>query len=144
MLKAPTSPAAVAAVGGGSQFAGGLQFIVEPKPFNQRWINCEKGDAKKGRERYDATMAWRKEKGIDGLLHEPQKYFHFIKSIYKHGYHFHDRLNNRVYYVQCSESTAFCIRGCYWIPRLLGLLLLHACDPMACHSGVDSLTGCHL
>ena len=45
--------------------------------------------------------------------------------------------------VRCSFLfwNGFVTRGCHWIPRLLGLKLLHAWDSMACLVGVHSLTG---
>lgn len=46
----------------------------------QRFLDAEKGDAVKGRLRYEATCRWREENGIDGILDRPHPDFECIKK----------------------------------------------------------------
>lgn len=52
-----------------------------------RFLRAGKGDVVEGRRRYQATLDWRKEHDIDGILLEPHAQFQLIKSHYPHYYH---------------------------------------------------------
>ncbi|CAK4086592.1 unnamed protein product [Aphanomyces euteiches] len=71
---------------------------VEEIPFSPRFIAAEKGNLEKGRQRYEATLKWRRENRIDTLLYEPQPHFHIIKQNYPQYFHGKSKNGHRVYY----------------------------------------------
>ena len=55
-----------------------------------RYIRGCDGDLEEARRRWDATLAWRREEGVDQILREPQPFFEHIK---RHYYYSHEDLN---------------------------------------------------
>lgn len=53
-----------------------------PSELPLRFLRAGKNDPEVGMERYKATLAWRKELGMDTILRQPHKQFDFIKSMY--------------------------------------------------------------
>jgi hypothetical protein len=69
-----------------------------PIAFSPRFIAAEKGDEVKGRQRYQNTLEWRKENGIDTILVEPHPTFDTIKKYYPQYFHGRSREGQPVYY----------------------------------------------
>lgn len=63
-----------------------------------RFINAEKGDEEKALIRYNETTEWRREEGVDGILHAPSPHFRTIKANYPHYYHKRGKQGEPVYY----------------------------------------------
>lgn len=65
-----------------------------PKSF----LMAENGDVTKATERYQATLAWRKESQADTILTTPQTHFSTIKQYYHQFLHKTDKLGHPVYF----------------------------------------------
>ncbi|GMF22154.1 unnamed protein product [Phytophthora lilii] len=61
------------------------------------FLVAENGDAAKAAERYQATLAWRKEMQVDSILAEPQTHYDVIKANYTQFLHKHDKLGHPLY-----------------------------------------------
>ncbi|KDO34013.1 hypothetical protein SPRG_01287 [Saprolegnia parasitica CBS 223.65] len=70
----------------------------ESPPVPQRYMNAVKGDPAAALVRWEDTLAWRKEEGVDGILDEPMPFFRLIKQNYPHYYHKRGLHNEPVYY----------------------------------------------
>ncbi|TMW68254.1 hypothetical protein Poli38472_005722 [Pythium oligandrum] len=64
-----------------------------PKTF----IMAESGNLAKATERYEATVAWRKEMAVDTILSVPQTQYFTIKQYYRQFLHKRDKLGHPVY-----------------------------------------------
>ena len=62
-----------------------------------RYIRGCDGDMEEAQRRWNATLAWRREERVDGILREPQPFFEHIKSHYQHGVHRMAKNGNYVY-----------------------------------------------
>ncbi|RHY33328.1 hypothetical protein DYB32_001705 [Aphanomyces invadans] len=71
---------------------------VSEIPFSPRFIAAEKGNAERGRQRYESTLSWRRDNRIDTLIDEPQVHFHLIKKNYPQYFHGKSKNGHRVYY----------------------------------------------
>mmetsp|Transcript_12489 Transcript_12489/g.36839 ORF Transcript_12489/g.36839 Transcript_12489/m.36839 type:complete len:594 (-) Transcript_12489:555-2336(-) len=69
----------------------------------ERFIKAEKGDILSAQQRYEVTLAWRKEMNMDAILSEPHPNFDIIKKNYPHFYHFRG-LNNEPCYYECPPK----------------------------------------
>lgn len=71
-----------------------------PIPFSHRFIDAEKGDEEKGRQRYEATLEWRTENNVDNILVNPHPTFSTIKKFYPQYFHGRTKAGLPVYYEQ--------------------------------------------
>lgn len=71
---------------------------VPPSDVPRRFILAEKGDEEKGRIRYEETLQWRQEEGLDEILQKPWPLFKLIKDNYPHFYHKRGKNGEPVYY----------------------------------------------
>ena len=69
-----------------------------------RYLRAAKGDPIHGRERYESTMAWRKQERMDTILDEPFIYFQMVKKYYPHFYHLRGKNNEPVYYESPAKT----------------------------------------
>ncbi|CAM9257695.1 unnamed protein product [Phaeothamnion confervicola] len=93
---------------GGSSSSGGCaadedgEFIVDPTtglpPMPRRFLLAELGDYRKALARWQQTLTWRAQEGVDAVLDEPYELFDVIKSFYFHCFHLPDRFGNLTYY----------------------------------------------
>ncbi|KUF83131.1 Phosphoinositol transporter [Phytophthora nicotianae] len=61
------------------------------------FLVAESGDVIKATERYEATLAWRKEVMADSILSMPQTHYDTIKANYTQFLHKHDKLGHPLY-----------------------------------------------
>ncbi|KAG1690213.1 hypothetical protein DVH05_028287 [Phytophthora capsici] len=61
------------------------------------YLVAENGDAAKALDRYEATLAWRKEVRADSILAMPQTHYDTIKANYTQFLHKHDKLGHPLY-----------------------------------------------
>ncbi|KAI2498357.1 Sec14p-like protein [Fragilaria crotonensis] len=75
---------------------------LEPPPPPQelplRFLRAGKNDPIEGRRRYEQTLAWRKEYGMDQIIKSPHPYFELIKQHYPQFFHLRGRNNEPVWY----------------------------------------------
>lgn len=71
-----------------------------PIAFSHRFIDAEKGDEEKGRQRYEATLEWRAENNVDNILVSPHPTFSTIKKFYPQYFHGRTKAGLPVYYEQ--------------------------------------------
>ncbi|CCI49934.1 unnamed protein product [Albugo candida] len=64
----------------------------------QRYVIAAKGDPARALERYQQTLAWRKEEELDSILLRPWPYLEIIKQNYPHFYHKRGKEGEPVYY----------------------------------------------
>ncbi|GMF43894.1 unnamed protein product [Phytophthora fragariaefolia] len=62
------------------------------------FIVAENGDVSKATERYQITLAWRKEMLADSILSMPQTHYETIKANYTQFLHKHDKLGHPLYF----------------------------------------------
>ncbi|OQS04643.1 SEC14 cytosolic factor [Thraustotheca clavata] len=77
--------------------------VIPEISFSPRFIAAEKGDEVKGRARYEATLQWRRENQVDGMLYEVQTHFHTIKSCYPQYFHGRSKNGHCVYYEKIGK-----------------------------------------
>ena len=65
-------------------------------PF--RFIRATKGDITAARARWADTCSWRKEWGMDEVLHKPHPHVELIKRYYPHHFHLRGKKNECCYY----------------------------------------------
>lgn len=75
-----------------------------PQELPSRFLRAGKGDPVQGRRRYEATLAWRKEHGIDTLLLQAHPHFELIKKHYPHYYHLTGRNGEPVFFEQPPKT----------------------------------------
>ncbi|KAG6967497.1 hypothetical protein JG687_00004239 [Phytophthora cactorum] len=61
------------------------------------FLVAENGNVSKAMERYQATMAWRKQMRVDNILTVPQTHYNTIKTHYTQFLHKHDKLGHPLY-----------------------------------------------
>ena len=76
-----------------------IHFITTPDPTCPRFLRFPEAT-----KRRRATLDWRKENGIDGILSEDQPYFQSIKRFYRHFFHGRSKAGSSVYYHQLGKS----------------------------------------
>nr|CCA20673.1 conserved hypothetical protein [Albugo laibachii Nc14] len=64
----------------------------------QRYVIAAKGDPVRALERYQQTLAWRKDEELDTILQRPWLYLETIKQNYPHFYHKRGKQGEPVYY----------------------------------------------
>jgi CRAL/TRIO domain len=72
-----------------------------PPPPNElplRFLRAGKDDPIEGRRRYEQTLAWRKEYGMDTIIKSPHQFFELIKQHYPQYFHLRGRNNEPVWY----------------------------------------------
>ncbi|OQR98714.1 SEC14 cytosolic factor [Achlya hypogyna] len=79
--------------------------------FSPRFVAAEKGDEAKGRARYEATLQWRRENRVDGILYEEQPHFHLIKQCYPQYFHGRSKNGNCVYYEKLGKIDLKRLKG---------------------------------
>ena len=82
-----------------------------PEETPVRFIRAGKGDEVEGRRRYEATLHWRKENGIDSILTEPFPDFELIKQHYPHFYHLRGRDGEPVFFEQPPKTNLAAMRA---------------------------------
>ena len=111
-------------------------FRYEPEKYgevNERFIiGCagDKDPIGEAQRRWMITVDWRKAENIDGLLKEPQPFFHDIKAQYPHYYHNVSR--NSATFSITSSLSAISRRLCLFLYSLFsGLETAIACTTSA-------------
>jgi len=69
----------------------------------QRFIDGCDGDLKEARRRWDITRHWRESEGVNGILDEPQPYFHLIRAMWPHYHCGRGKSGHIVYYERPGE-----------------------------------------
>lgn len=97
--------------------------LLGPEPpleLPDRFLRAGKGNPEEGQRRYEATLEWRKENGIDTILVEPHPDFELIKSNYPHYYHLRGRNNEPVFFELPPKTNLQAMRdGGVTLPGLL-------------------------
>lgn len=62
-----------------------------------RFVRAENGDMSKASLRYQATLKWRRERGLDSILQRPHPKFDIIKANSSHSFHGRDKLGNPIF-----------------------------------------------
>eukprot|EP00640_Fibrocapsa_japonica_P002048 CAMPEP_0113937386 /NCGR_PEP_ID=MMETSP1339-20121228/4008_1 /TAXON_ID=94617 /ORGANISM="Fibrocapsa japonica" /LENGTH=348 /DNA_ID=CAMNT_0000940117 /DNA_START=123 /DNA_END=1169 /DNA_ORIENTATION=- /assembly_acc=CAM_ASM_000762 len=75
----------------------------QPCPVPLRYLKSCKGDVEEAQKRWNTTVKWRKENGVDDVLQKAQPHFHTIKKWYPHFIHSRDREGHPVYYDKLGE-----------------------------------------
>ncbi|KAG3012481.1 hypothetical protein PC121_g15260 [Phytophthora cactorum] len=70
---------------------------VERMAIPLAFLVAENGNVSKAMERYQATMAWRKQMRVDNILTVPQTHYNTIKTHYTQFLHKHDKLGHPLY-----------------------------------------------
>jgi hypothetical protein len=85
-------------------------MAIDPKDIEaikarcpQRFIDAEKGDVEKGKERWVDTINWRREMDMDNILRRPHPKYHIIKKYYPHWFHLRAKSGLPVYYERPSK-----------------------------------------
>jgi hypothetical protein len=87
--------------------------LLSPAPpleLPERFLRAGKGDPEEGWRRYEATLQWRKENGIDTILVEPHLDFELIKSHYPHYYHLRGLNGEPVFFEQPPKTNLQAMR----------------------------------
>lgn len=69
----------------------------------QRFIDAEKGNVEKGKQRWLDTINWRRENDMDNILKQPHPKFHIICKHYPHWFHLRAKSGAPVYYERPSK-----------------------------------------
>lgn len=69
-----------------------------PKELPLRFLRAGKNDPIEGKRRYEQTLAWRKEYGMDYIIKSPHPHFELIKQHYPQFFHLRGRKNEPVWY----------------------------------------------
>jgi len=87
-----------------------LKSPAPPQELPLRFLRAGKGDPVEGQRRYEATLKWRKENGMDTILTDPHPNFELIKSHYPHYYHLRGRKNEPVFFEQPPKTNLQAMR----------------------------------
>jgi len=82
-----------------------------PKELPIRFLRAGKGDPVEGQRRYEATLQWRKENGIDNILFESHPLFEMVKSHYPHYFHLRGKKGEPVFYEQPPKTDLPALRA---------------------------------
>ena len=69
-----------------------------PEELPLRFLRAGKNDPIEGQRRYEQTLAWRKEYGMDNIINMPHPNFELIKQHYPQYFHLRGRNNEPVWY----------------------------------------------
>jgi len=64
-----------------------LQGPPPPKELPLRFLRAAKNDVEEGWRRFQATLQWRRDEGVDTILREPNPHFDLIQKNYVHYFH---------------------------------------------------------
>lgn len=92
-----------------SKEASTKQEVEEELPL--RFLRAGKGDEAEGRRRYQETLAWRRENGIDTILYEAFPKFELIKKHYPHFFHCKGRNGQPVFFEQPPKTDLRSLRN---------------------------------
>lgn len=81
-----------------------------PKELPLRFLRAGKGDPVTGLQRYEATLQWRKQEHIDGILRESFPNFSFIKQHYPHYFHLKGLKGEPCFYEQPARTNLRALR----------------------------------
>ena len=84
---------------------------LPPTEVPLRFLRAGKGDPIEGRRRYQETLLWRKQVGMDTILKEPHEKFELIKQHYPHYFHLRGRNNEPVYYEKPAKTNLRALRA---------------------------------
>ncbi len=76
-----------------------------PDDLPIRFLRAGKGDPEEGWLRYEATLKWRQEYGIDNILTDSHPNFDLIKKNYPHYYHLRGRQGEPVFFEQPPKTN---------------------------------------
>ena len=110
--------------GGQQQHDLSYQYQSDPKnPFSRlyappaprelpvRFLRAGKGDPIEGQRRYEATLQWRKENGIDNILFEAHPMFEMVKQHYPHYFHLRGKKGEPVFFEQPPKTDLPALRA---------------------------------
>jgi hypothetical protein len=89
---------------------GGIPAPPAPQELPLRFLRAGKNDPKEGRRRYEATLQWRKEHGIDTILLEAHPNFELIKEHYPHYYHLKGHHGEPVFFEQPPKTNLHALK----------------------------------
>jgi hypothetical protein len=93
---------------------------LPPVELPTRFLRAGKGDPVEGQRRYEATLQWRRELGMDTILQQPNFNFELIKQHYPHFFHFKGRHGEPVFYELPPKTNLKALRnGGVTVPMLL-------------------------
>lgn len=82
-----------------------------PKELPVRFLRAGKGDPIEGQRRYEATLQWRKENKIDGILFEAHPMFEMVKRHYPHYFHLRGKQGEPVFFEQPPKTDLAALRA---------------------------------
>jgi len=82
-----------------------------PKELPLRFLRAGKGDPIEGQRRYEETLKWRAEQGMDTILADAHPHFELIKSHYPHFFHLRGKNNEPVYYETPAKINLKALRS---------------------------------
>lgn len=93
------------------QYFGGYVPPPAPRQLPVRFLRAGKGDAEEGQRRYEATLQWRQENGIDTILLEPHPNFELVKQHYPHFYHLKGKKGEPVFFEQPPKTNLAALKA---------------------------------
>mmetsp|Transcript_14913 Transcript_14913/g.24093 ORF Transcript_14913/g.24093 Transcript_14913/m.24093 type:complete len:474 (+) Transcript_14913:526-1947(+) len=90
---------------------GGIRAPQAPEELPLRFLRAGKGDPVEGRRRYEATLKWRKEHGIDSILLDAHPNFELIKKHYPHYYHLRGHKGEPVFFEQPPKTNLAALKA---------------------------------
>ncbi|GKZ00491.1 hypothetical protein MPSEU_001001600 [Mayamaea pseudoterrestris] len=81
-----------------------------PAQLPLRFLRAGKGDASVGYQRYQETLAWRRDNAIDTILHQPMPDFALIKQHYPHFCHGTGKRGEPCFYEQPPKTNLKALR----------------------------------
>jgi CRAL/TRIO domain len=93
------------------QCFGGVLPPPPPQQLPVRFLRAGKGDPVEGQRRYEATLQWRKEHGIDTILLEPHPNFELIKQHYPHYFHLRGKNGEPVFFEQPPKTNLAALKS---------------------------------
>ena len=91
-----------------------------PRQLPLRFLRAGKGNVQEAIRRYQATLAWRRQEGMDAILREANPFFPLIKRYYPHYYHGRGYHGEPCFYEQPAQTNLPALRKAgVTLPRLL-------------------------
>lgn len=82
-----------------------------PKELPLRFLRAGKGDPVEGQRRYEQTLVWRKEYGMDSAIKRDHRYFEIIKANYPQFFHLRSKDNQPVWYEKPPKTNLKALRN---------------------------------
>ena len=82
-----------------------------PKELPLRFLRAGKGDPIEGQRRYEATLQWRKENDIDGILFEAHPLYEMVKQHYPHYFHLRGKQGEPVFFEQPPKTDLVALKA---------------------------------